>query len=238
MASHQAANTGKAPKDAQVIVQILKDMGIHDYEPRVVNQLLEFVYRYVTSILDDAKIYANHAKKKSVYVEDVKLAVQMQLDKSFTNPPPRDVLLELARIRNANPLPLIKSHCGLRLPPDRFCLTQCNYRLKPNKKSAPSATYLPQHGANRSFNSRIGQPQLSFSKLSNANKNLSSANAAAAAALSMAKPVASKIVPITKPIIKFTPGSSQSQPSAIIMMQSAEESNQQTQGIKRKAEPE
>ena len=33
------------PKDAQVMVAILKDMGIHDFEPRVVNQMLEFSYR-------------------------------------------------------------------------------------------------------------------------------------------------------------------------------------------------
>lgn len=33
------------PKDAQVIVAILRDMGISDYEPRVINQLLEFTYR-------------------------------------------------------------------------------------------------------------------------------------------------------------------------------------------------
>jgi transcription initiation factor TFIID subunit 9B len=33
------------PKDAQVIMSIMKDMGIHEYEPRVINQLLEFTYR-------------------------------------------------------------------------------------------------------------------------------------------------------------------------------------------------
>lgn len=33
------------PKDAQVIASIMKDMGIVDYEPKVVNQLLEFTYR-------------------------------------------------------------------------------------------------------------------------------------------------------------------------------------------------
>lgn len=33
------------PKDAQVIMSIMKDMGIVDYEPKVINQLLEFTYR-------------------------------------------------------------------------------------------------------------------------------------------------------------------------------------------------
>ena len=32
------------PKDAQVIMSIMKDMGINDYDPKVINQLLEFTY--------------------------------------------------------------------------------------------------------------------------------------------------------------------------------------------------
>ncbi|XP_045774717.1 transcription initiation factor TFIID subunit 9 [Maniola jurtina] len=128
------------PKDAQVIMSIMKEVGITDYEPRVVNQLLEFTYRYVTSILDDARVFANHSKKKAIDLDDVRLAVQVQVDKSFTNPPPREVLLEVARVKNVTPLPLIKPHCGLRLPPDRYCLSSCNYRLKPaTKKVAPKA---------------------------------------------------------------------------------------------------
>ncbi len=41
--------------DAQVIISILKELGVEDFENRVINQLLEFTYRYVTCILDDAK---------------------------------------------------------------------------------------------------------------------------------------------------------------------------------------
>lgn len=33
------------PKDALVMGAILREMGISDYEPRVVNQMLEFTYR-------------------------------------------------------------------------------------------------------------------------------------------------------------------------------------------------
>lgn len=29
---------------SQVMIQILKDMGVTDYEPRVINQMLEFTY--------------------------------------------------------------------------------------------------------------------------------------------------------------------------------------------------
>nr|XP_045369353.1 transcription initiation factor TFIID subunit 9B isoform X2 [Camelus bactrianus] len=72
------------------MAQILKDMGITEYEPRVINQMLEFAFRYVTTILDDAKIYSSHAKKPNVDADDVRLAIQCRADQSFTSPPPRD----------------------------------------------------------------------------------------------------------------------------------------------------
>jgi hypothetical protein len=46
----------------------------------------------------------------------------------------KQILLEVARTKNNSPLPLIKPHCGLRLPPDRYCLSSCNYKLRSNKK--------------------------------------------------------------------------------------------------------
>lgn len=122
------------PKDAQVMSAILKDMGIIEYEPRVINQMLEFTYRYVTNILDDARLFSTHAKKRVVDVDDVRLAIQMQADKSFTSPPPRDLLMEIARQKNNTPLPLIKANAGPRLPPDRYSLTACNYRFKSARK--------------------------------------------------------------------------------------------------------
>lgn len=37
------------PKDAQVIASIMKELNVTEYEPRVINQLLEFTYRtYLT----------------------------------------------------------------------------------------------------------------------------------------------------------------------------------------------
>ncbi|XP_036444960.1 transcription initiation factor TFIID subunit 9 isoform X1 [Colossoma macropomum] len=127
------------PKDAQVMIQILKDMGITEYEPRVINQMLEFTYRYVTTIIEDAKIYATHAKKSSVDADDIRLAIQCRMDQSFTSPPPRDFLLEVARQKNQTPLPLIKPYAGPRLPPDRYCLTAPNYRLKSLQKKVSSS---------------------------------------------------------------------------------------------------
>ncbi|XP_069000083.1 transcription initiation factor TFIID subunit 9 [Embiotoca jacksoni] len=142
------------PKDAQVMIQILKDMGITEYEPRVINQMLEFTYRYVTTIIEDAKIYATHAKKSSVDADDIKLAIQCRMDQSFTSPPPRDFLLEVARQKNQTPLPLIKPYTGPRLPPDRYCLTAPNYRLKSIQKKVSSSA------------GRISVPRLSVGAVS------------------------------------------------------------------------
>jgi len=136
--SAAAANAQKPlPKDAQVMVAILKDMGITDYEPRVINQMLEFSYRYVTNVLDEAKAVSNHARKKTVDVDDVKLAVQMYADQNLTSPPTRDILLETARTKNAVPLPIPRATSGMRLPPERHCLTACNYRLRNKPKRGP-----------------------------------------------------------------------------------------------------
>jgi Transcription initiation factor TFIID, subunit TAF9 (also component of histone acetyltransferase SAGA) len=46
---------------------------------------------YTTTILEDSRVYANHAKKKTVDVEDIKLAITNQLSGSFAKPPPREV---------------------------------------------------------------------------------------------------------------------------------------------------
>lgn len=45
----------------------------------------------MTTIIEDAKIYATHAKKSTVDADDIKLAIQCRMDQSFTSPPPRDV---------------------------------------------------------------------------------------------------------------------------------------------------
>lgn len=121
-------------KDVQVVDAILKEMSIVDYEPRVVHQLMEFSNRYVTSILQEAQVFSSYAKKDSIDLDDVRLAVNMQTDKTLTSPPPKELLLEVAREKNNQPLPPIKSHNGLRIPFDKYTLIGTNYKLKSNKE--------------------------------------------------------------------------------------------------------
>ncbi len=105
-------------------------MGVTDYEPRVISQLLEFTYRYTSDILADARTYSEHAGKKQVDADDIRLAIDTLADESFTQPPPRQLLLEMAKEKNAVPLTPMKQMYGARLPNDRFCLLQPNYRWR------------------------------------------------------------------------------------------------------------
>ncbi|KAL8606236.1 hypothetical protein ACOMHN_012868 [Nucella lapillus] len=130
-----ANTTGKSvPRDAQVMAAILKDSGVVEYEPRLIHQMLDFTYQYVTDVLEDAKVYAQHANKKTIDTDDTKLAVQCRTDHSFTNPPPKELLQEMARQKNSQPLPPIKAYGGPRSISDRYCLTNPNYKLKSAKK--------------------------------------------------------------------------------------------------------
>lgn len=43
--ANSSSTQSSVPRDVTVIQSILKDMGVTDYEPAVVNQLLDFCYR-------------------------------------------------------------------------------------------------------------------------------------------------------------------------------------------------
>lgn len=59
--------------------------------------------------------------------------------------------MEVARSKNSTPLPSVKPHCGIRLPPDCHCLAACNYKLKTIKKTLPKAL-----GGGSTTGSRMG----------------------------------------------------------------------------------
>jgi len=146
--------------------------------------MLSCIAGYVTCILDDAKVYANHARKKTIDLDDVRLATEVTLDKSFTGPLERHVLAKVADVRNSMPLPPIKPHCGLRLPPDRYCLTGVNYKLR--------ATNQPKKMTKSAVE---GRP------LKTVVKPVSSANGPKRPHSVVAK---QQVVTIPKPVIKFT----------------------------------
>jgi len=131
-------------------------MGVTEYEPRVIHQLLEFSYRYVSTVLEDAILYSTYANKKSVDADDVRLAVEKLSDKMFTSPPPRDLLMEMSRNKNNVPLPPIKSHAGPRLPAEKYSLISANYKCKSGNKVNGTATPTFR----TSSGTLIGRPQI------------------------------------------------------------------------------
>ncbi|KAM7257652.1 hypothetical protein ACFE04_013393 [Oxalis oulophora] len=116
------------PRDAKMVKSLLKSMGVKDYEPRVIHQFLELWYRYVVDVLTDAQVYSEHAGKPTIECDDIKLAIQSKVNFSFSQPPPREVLLELAHIRNKVPLPKSIA-AGIPLPPEQDTLICPNYQL-------------------------------------------------------------------------------------------------------------
>ncbi|RDX75869.1 Transcription initiation factor TFIID subunit 9, partial [Mucuna pruriens] len=115
------------PRDAKIVKSLLKSMGVDDYEPHVIHKFLELWYRYIVDVLTDAQVYSEHAGKSAVDCDDVKLAIQSKLNFSFSQPPPREVLLELAQNRNKIPLPRTIAGPGIPLPPDQDTLINPNY---------------------------------------------------------------------------------------------------------------
>lgn len=117
------------PRDAKIVKSLLKSMGVEEYEPRVIHQFLELWYRYVVEVLTDAQVYSEHAGKSAIDCDDIQLAIQSKVNFSFSQPPPREILLELARNRNKIPLPKSIAGPGIPLPPEQDTLISPNYQF-------------------------------------------------------------------------------------------------------------
>uniref|UniRef100_K3WRJ4 Transcription initiation factor TFIID subunit 12 domain-containing protein n=1 Tax=Globisporangium ultimum (strain ATCC 200006 / CBS 805.95 / DAOM BR144) TaxID=431595 RepID=K3WRJ4_GLOUD len=105
------------PLDAQVMAFVLESMGAEKHDPRVVNQLQEFVHRYVTEILLDAQEYSLYADKQVLDADDIRLAIASRLNHHYAQ-----LTMELAEKRNSIPLPPISNEYGVRLPPLQYQL--------------------------------------------------------------------------------------------------------------------
>jgi len=139
---------GDEPRNSKLMSVLMQSMGVEACDTRVIQQLLEFFHRYVIEVLQDASVYSDHANKTEVELEDVRLAIQARVNYSFAPPPSRDVALEMANEKNRIALPLIPEKFGVRLPPEKYCLTSINYRPLP-KLQTGSGSKKP----------RIQQPQ-------------------------------------------------------------------------------
>jgi len=143
--------SNEVPRDAKIIAMLFQSMGIEQYQPRVVNQLMEFMYRYVSEVLLDAQLYMEHAGRNDMELSDIRLSIQSRVN-SFTQPPPRELLLALSQAKNSIALPPIPPKFGVQLPSEEYCLVSPSYQVDPkkgqdnvedNNTNGSSAKHLP-----------------------------------------------------------------------------------------------
>ncbi len=115
--------------------QLLRSMNVEDFEPRVVNQLMDFMYKYATDVLLDAEVFSEHAGRAAGYVDQngVALAIQSRTA-GYVQPPSQDRVAELAKTYNEVPLPDIIAKPGLPLPSDAKQLTAPNWQYDPGQQ--------------------------------------------------------------------------------------------------------
>lgn len=123
-------NDDRNPKDARIIISIMRSLSINSYEPICVNILLEYINRYVGCLIDETLRFTSHAKREHVDIADVRLGAFMTLEQAFTPPPPQDALLELARGRQNHTIPPYRPTNGLCLPPGYRQQKHMNYKLR------------------------------------------------------------------------------------------------------------
>lgn len=131
-------SSSSAPRDAATVDEILRSMGVTDYEPGVLHQLLTFMHAHCAEVFSEGADYAAHAGRTAVECEDVRLACRLKSAEAQVTSAP--FLEWLARERNGQPLPAAPtSTSGIQLPPQKFCLLAANYDLVPRAPAVEAA---------------------------------------------------------------------------------------------------
>ena len=105
-----------SPKDAKIISAILRSSKIEQCEPKVIELLLGFAYRYCNDVLGDAKIYSKHCNRETISAQDIKLAIQTKVIQKMHPTPSKKLLQSTADAINKNPLTSVDTENLLRAP--------------------------------------------------------------------------------------------------------------------------
>lgn len=123
----------KIPSFEEVIVEIYEKCGIEAYDTKTVQMILKFMQKYLKDIYHKADLIKLHAnkKKQNVSIEDIKLAIEAHNENSFYKPLSRETIENLAKRRNANPIPQPKDYSNLidQIPESDYTLTQPNFEV-------------------------------------------------------------------------------------------------------------
>ncbi|KAL3231023.1 Transcription initiation factor TFIID subunit 9 [Nakaseomyces bracarensis] len=72
---------------------------------------------------------------KNLAVEDIRLAIAARTQYMFKPTAPKELLLQLATERNKKPLPQVMGSWGVRLPPEKYCLSAKSWELDNDKST-------------------------------------------------------------------------------------------------------
>lgn len=122
---------------------VLAAQGVKEYQERVPLQLMDFAYRYTAGVLGDALALSAEgyggqhttgrgarAEEGSVSLAALRLAIASRTQYQFNPALPKEFQSDLAVERNKIPLPRPERDFGLRLPPERYCLTGVGWGVK------------------------------------------------------------------------------------------------------------
>lgn len=128
---------------------ILANLGVTAYQERVPLQLMDFAYRYTSSTLQDALHLSsegygygrgssntaaannnNNNDLGSVSLPALRLSIASRLNYQFAPSLPKEFLMEVAAERNRVALPAVGGGCGVRLPPERYCVTGVGWGVR------------------------------------------------------------------------------------------------------------
>ena len=145
------------PRAAARMQMLLLAMGAKDYDPKVVVQLLDVMYVWTASVLNDASLYARmrvlgsdsatrqHTLQLAMAAEppieevDVVLAVRGRAEHLWTSAAARDVIAQQAADINTEPMPILPRQPVVTLPTD---LSQC-LPCAP-RSGTPALTPMPE----------------------------------------------------------------------------------------------
>ena len=136
-ASASASSSAALPLDASAIHALLASMGVEEYEPRVVQQLLEYMQTYAVDVFADAAQLAEHAGRPGqLECEDVQLSARLKAQAAQTHSP--QLIEWMARTRNQEAL-ITPSVPNIQLPNPKLCLVEENWQLEPPGRPPPAA---------------------------------------------------------------------------------------------------
>lgn len=102
------------------------------------NYLLTLQPGYTNAVLQDALIYADVGNSNNasgmnppsvITIDDLRMSIASRVNHQFNTALPKEFLLDIAQERNKIALPPVDKGYGIRLPPEKYCLTGINWDL-------------------------------------------------------------------------------------------------------------